>query len=125
MVGTNDIAKAKRFYDATTATLGGGWVRALSQRLFYRGKSGVTFAVTTPLDGATATVANGGTIGFTAASPAEVDAWHAAGLAHGGSDEGVPGVRENSPDRMYGAYLRDPDGNKLCAFAPCPDALPR
>jgi catechol 2,3-dioxygenase-like lactoylglutathione lyase family enzyme len=75
------------------------------------------FAVTTPIDGEPATHANGGTVGFAVSSPEQADAWHAAGLAHGGTTcEDPPGVREGSVGKMYLAYLRDPDGNKICAL---------
>ena len=79
-------------------------------------RAGGTFSVSTPIDGQAATHANGGTIGFAAASTAQVDAFHAAGLAHGGTPcEEPPGWRGEKPGRMYIAYLRDPSGNKICA----------
>lgn len=74
--------------------------------------------VAKPADGAPATSANGHTLGFAAKSYAEVDAFHDNGVAAGGTSEGAPGFRPNSPGNMYGAYLRDPDGNKICAYAP-------
>jgi hypothetical protein len=75
------------------------------------------FIITEPLDRRPATHANGGTVGFVCTSPAQVDLWHAAGLAnHGKSIEAPPGVREAPAGRLYPAYLRDPDGNKLCAL---------
>ena len=117
MIGTNDVQKAKAFYDAALATLGvaPGHVDD-GRRVFYRTKTGV-FSVTKPIDGKPAVAANGGTIGFAAASPAEADAWHAAGLAHGGTAcEDPPGVRVGANGKLYLAYLRDPDGNKLCAL---------
>ncbi|MDB5661746.1 MAG: glyoxalase [Sphingomonas bacterium] len=119
MVGSNDIAKATQFYDATFGALGVAKAMGDDKRAFYRG-SNAAFGVVTPADGAPACHANGGTIGLGAPSKDVVDAWHAAGIANGGVDEGAPGVRENSPGAMYGAYLRDPDGNKLCVFAPNP-----
>jgi len=117
MIGTNDVNRAKRFYDATFGALG---VEPGSldgdKRVFYRSPTG-TFAVTKPIDGNPATVGNGATIGFSCATPAEADAWHAAGLANGGTAcEDPPGVREMGPMKLYLAYLRDPDGNKLCAL---------
>ena len=85
-------------------------------RIFYRTKTG-TFSVSLPIDGKPATPANGGTIGFTANSTEAADAFHAAGIAHGGKTcEDPPGVRESSGVKLYIAYLRDPDGNKLCAL---------
>jgi catechol 2,3-dioxygenase-like lactoylglutathione lyase family enzyme len=75
------------------------------------------FAVTAPIDGGAATPANGATIGFAAASPEQADAWHAAGVANGGTSiEDPPGVREGGLGKLYLAYLRDPDGNKICAL---------
>ena len=114
MVGSNDIARSKVFYDALFAALGGpAAIQDPKGRLVYRHNGGA-FLVTPPIDGKPATAANGGTIGFTMASPAQADAWHAAGVAHGGTAiEDPPGVRGGT---MYLAYLRDPDGNKLCAL---------
>ncbi len=75
------------------------------------------FAISKPINGDPTTFANGGTIGFAAKSPAEADAWHAAGVAAGGTAcEDPPGVREGAGNRLYLAYLRDPSGNKLCAL---------
>jgi catechol 2,3-dioxygenase-like lactoylglutathione lyase family enzyme len=72
--------------------------------------------ITPPINGAPATGANGGTVGFSADSPAAVDAWHQAGVAHGGTAiEDPPGERQGASGALYLAYLRDPDGNKLCA----------
>lgn len=115
MIGTNDLDKAKSFYDALLGTLGvkPGFVDR--HRIFWRTKTG-TFSASKPIDGKAATFANGGTIGFAASSPADVDAFHAAGLAHGGTTcEDPPGIREGTGMKLYIAYLRDPDGNKLCA----------
>jgi catechol 2,3-dioxygenase-like lactoylglutathione lyase family enzyme len=115
MIGTNDLDKAKSFYDALLGTLGVPPGRVDRHRVFYRTKTGV-FSVSKPIDGKPATPANGGTVGFAAASAEEADAWHAAGVAHGGkSCEDPPGVREGPQGKIYLAYLRDPDGNKLCA----------
>jgi catechol 2,3-dioxygenase-like lactoylglutathione lyase family enzyme len=117
MVGADDIEAAKAFYDATLGALGvpAGTIDDKG-RLFYRTRTGV-FSVTRPIDGGPATAANGGTIGFAAASPEACDAWHAAGVAHGGTTcEDPPGVREGGFGKLYLAYLRDPSGNKLCAL---------
>jgi len=118
MIGTNDLDKAKKFYDAILGTLGvpAAFVDKERNRMFYRTQQGV-FAVTKPIDGKPASSANGGTIGFAAKSPAEVEAWHKAGLANGGKTiEDPPGVREGAAGKLYLAYLRDPDGNKVCAL---------
>ncbi len=116
MVGSNDIARSKKFYDATFAAMGG---RAGSEdpkgRLIYM-HNGSMFLVTPPIDGEPATHGNGCTVGF-AMSPEEANAWHEAGIANGGTAiEDPPGVREGGGMKLYLAYLRDPDGNKLCAL---------
>ena len=116
MVGTNDLDRAKSFYDQVLGTLGVPPGRVDRHRVFYMTSTGV-FAVTLPIDGQAATHANGGTVGFAAASPAQADAWHAAGVANGGTSiEDPPGVREGPTGKLYLAYLRDPDGNKICAL---------
>ncbi|MCL6252038.1 VOC family protein [Altererythrobacter sp. KTW20L] len=113
-VGTNDIDASRKFYDAVMGVLGHHGF-PLPHGSGYAGEGG-TFIVAKPADGEAATCMNGFTFGFKAADYAQVDAWHAAGLANGGTDAGAPGFRENSPGNMYGAYLRDPDGHKICAF---------
>jgi catechol 2,3-dioxygenase-like lactoylglutathione lyase family enzyme len=117
MVGTNDIERSKKFYDAVLGALGIPPSHIDdNRRFFYFTPTGV-FSVSKPIDGQPATYANGGTIGFACSSPAQADAWHVAGLANGGTTcEDPPGVREGSTGKMYLAYLRDPDGNKLCAL---------
>ncbi len=115
MIGTNDLDRAKAFYDTLLATLDVKPAIVDRHRIFYRTPTG-TFSVSLPINGEPATPANGGTIGFAAASPEQADAWHAAGLAAGGTAcEDPPGVREGAA-KLYLAYLRDPDGNKLCAL---------
>ena len=115
MIGTNDLEKAKVFYDALLGTLGVKPARVDGHRIFYRTKTGV-FSVSKPINGEPATHANGGTIGFAAESPEQADAWHAAGIANGATTcEEPPGIREGGV-KLYLAYLRDPDGNKLCAL---------
>ena len=116
MIGTNDLERAKSFYDSVLSTLGVKPARVDGNRIFYRTPTGVLF-ITKPINGEDATCANGMTIGFAAASSAQADAWHAAGLAAGGTTcEDPPGVREGSVGKLYLAYLRDPDGHKLCAL---------
>ena len=113
MLGTNDIEASKRFYDAVLGTLGIGPGVDNQGRYFYISPQGI-FAITKPIDGEPATHANGGTVGFLVESDEQGDAFHAAGLANGGTAiEDPPGRRENG---MYLAYLRDPDGNKICAL---------
>ncbi len=116
MIGTNDLDRAKSFYDTVLGTLGVPPARVDGHRIFYMTPGGI-FSVSKPIDGKPATCANGGTVGFAAASPAAADAWHAAGVAAGGAAiEDPPGVREGSAGKLYLAYLRDPDGNKICAL---------
>jgi len=117
MVGANDIDAAKTFYDATLGALGyGPGVIDPKGRVFYVTDSGI-FAITVPIDGNPATHGNGSTIGFAAATTEAADAWHAAGLANGGTAcEEPPGVREGDMGPFYLAYLRDPSGNKLCVL---------
>jgi catechol 2,3-dioxygenase-like lactoylglutathione lyase family enzyme len=123
MVGSDDIARSKKFYDALFTAIGG---RSGSEdakgRLLYLYNGGL-FMVSKPIDGEAATHANGGTIGFTMTDPDQAEAWHKAGVANGGSAiEDPPGVRQGSVGPMYLAYLRDPDGNKLCALHRMPAA---
>jgi catechol 2,3-dioxygenase-like lactoylglutathione lyase family enzyme len=121
MVGTNDIERSKRFYDAVLATLGAGepmqnTAGSGHKRLFYR-HDGSTFCVSEPINGAAACDANGGTIGFKCSSPEQVKTFHDTAVAHGGTSiEEPPGLREGKMGAMHLAYVRDPDGNKLCAL---------
>jgi catechol 2,3-dioxygenase-like lactoylglutathione lyase family enzyme len=118
MIGTNDLEKSKKFYDEVLGAIGQGPGRADPKgRVFYFSKTG-HFSITKPLNGEPATVANGMTIGFAVSSGEQADAWHAAGLANGGTTcEDPPGIRNaGTPSAMYLAYLRDPDGHKLCAM---------
>ena len=122
MLGTNDLDRAKAFYDAVLGTLDVPPGAVDRHRIFWRTKTGV-FAVSRPIDGQPATVANGSTTGFVCQSPEQVHAWHAAGLANGGTTcEDPPGLRELGVGRLYLAYLRDPDGNKLCGLYRMPKA---
>lgn len=116
MVGTNDVSRARDFYDAVMSALGNGEGQVVGEDMgvAYR-MQGTTFMAIRPRDGEAATVGNGGTIGLCAASSEVVDAAYAGGLANGGRCEGPPGPREIVAG-SYGAYLRDPDGNKLCLW---------
>lgn len=116
-IGSNDLPRTKAFYDALFAATGGkpGTEDAMG-RIVYAHRGG-RLIILKPIDGKAATGANGGTIGFTMESAEETDAWHAAGVANGGTSvEDPPGERNGPAGRMYLAYLRDPDGNKLCAL---------
>lgn len=118
MVGTNDLERAARFYDAVLGVLGAGapirnQAGSGHMRLFYR-HDGATFCLTEPINGQPATTGNGLTIGFKCNSPEQVQQFHDVAVAHGGvSIEDPPGLRDGG---LYLAYVRDPDGNKLCAL---------
>lgn len=122
MVGSTDVERSRKFYDATMGALGYDPAAspAGAPRLFYGGFGRGALGVGLPGNGEPATFANGGTIGLQAKDKDAVDAWHAAACANGGTCEGAPGPRPNAPGRAYGAYARDPDGNKLCAFCQLP-----
>jgi catechol 2,3-dioxygenase-like lactoylglutathione lyase family enzyme len=113
MVGTNDMDRSRRFYDAVFAKEAHVDDRG---RLRYA-KDGAVFMVSKPIDGQPATAANGGTIGFNFNNPGEIDEWHRRGIEAGGTSvEDPPGWRERPTGKLYLAYLRDPDGNKLCGL---------
>ena len=116
MVGANDLAASRAFYDATFGALGhpAGQLDPKG-RVFWFTPSGI-FAISQPIDGEPACAGNGSTVGFAASSPEQAAAWHAAGLANGGTTcEDPPGVRDGTM-KLYLAYLRDPAGNKVCAL---------
>lgn len=121
MVGSNDIERSARFYNAVLGMLGAGEpVRNLAPsghvRLFYR-HGGNTFGVCEPIDGQPATAANGATIGFKCTSVEQLQQFHDTAVAAGGTSiEEPPGLRKGSMGQLYLAYVRDPDGNKLCAI---------
>mgnify|MGYP001163337335 FL=1 len=121
MVGTNDIGRSKRFYDAVFGVLGAGEAMQNQNstgqsRLFYMHNRG-TFCVSEPINGEPATAANGATIGFKCGSEQQVQQFHDVALANGGTSiEDPPGLRHGRFGEVYLAYVRDPDGNKLCAL---------
>lgn len=117
MLGADDIKQSKKFYDAILAELGcAAGVIDDKGRCFYVTESGI-FAITKPINGEPASAGNGSTVGFSAETPAQADAWYKVGLANGGSAcEDAPGVRESGVGNLYLAYLRDPTGNKICAL---------
>jgi catechol 2,3-dioxygenase-like lactoylglutathione lyase family enzyme len=117
MVGADDVAVSKRFYDAVLGAIGIPEGKANpAGRIFYHSKTDA-FIITKPINGKAATCANGGTIGFACDSPEKVKVFHDAGVANGGTSiEDPPGWRERSSGKLYLAYLRDPFGNKICAL---------
>jgi catechol 2,3-dioxygenase-like lactoylglutathione lyase family enzyme len=116
MVGSNNIEQSKRFYDAVFAAIGAKPGMQDEKGVNYR-HNGAMLMVRPPLDGEAATHGNGSTIGFNLDSPERVSAWHDAGVAAGGTSiENPPGIRQGTFGKLYLAYLRDPDGNKLCGL---------
>lgn len=121
MIGSNDIQRTKKFYDAVLSVLGAGpameHVNDTGQtRLFYI-HDGSTFGISEPINGEPATVANGATIGFICNSPEQLQEFHDAAIANGGTtSEDPPGVREGSMGTMYLCYFLDPDGHKICGI---------
>jgi catechol 2,3-dioxygenase-like lactoylglutathione lyase family enzyme len=119
-LGTNDIGKAQAFYDDLFGSIGAKRIMEFPDSGFTM--YGVAFdkpaiAVTPPHDGKAATVGNGNMVAIPFERRDQVDAFHARALELGGSDEGAPGLRgDEGPQAFYGAYFRDLDGNKLCAF---------
>lgn len=113
-LGANDLAGSTKFYDAALGALGINNLGPMGESVVLYGKDKPALLVLTPANGQPATGANGGTLGFVAADKAEVEAFYAAGLANGGTDEGAPGPR--GLPGSYAAYLRDPAGNKICAY---------
>lgn len=113
-LGASDLATSTAFYDAALAPLGVKNMGPFGETIVLYGKTKPAFLVLKPGNGE-APSGNGVTLGFAAASPANVDAFHAAGLAAGGTCEGAPGVRSHLPG-AYAAYLRDPAGNKICSY---------
>jgi catechol 2,3-dioxygenase-like lactoylglutathione lyase family enzyme len=125
VVGSNDLERSRQFYDAVMAVLGyGEGIKDHNEqrrRYMYRAETGAFF-VSEPLNGLAASHANGGTVGFACDSRLQVDRWHEAGVMHGGTSiEMPPGWRGPEKGGAYLAYLRDPDGNKLCAVYRIPD----
>ena len=118
-VGCNNPAASIAFYDALFGALGVPGQYHGDQHAMYGSHETGLFMVGPPADGEAATHANGGTIGFQMSGPEQADAWHAAGVAAGGTScEDAPGARDLGFAKLYLAYLRDPDGNKLCAMFP-------
>lgn len=121
VIGSNDLERSRRFYDAVLGTLGAdaptpNMAKSGHQRLFYRHDGGV-LCISEPINDEEATVGNGSTIGFRCSSPEQVQAFHDVAVAHGGvSIEEPPGPRDGGTGLLFLAYVRDPDGHKLCAI---------
>jgi catechol 2,3-dioxygenase-like lactoylglutathione lyase family enzyme len=117
MIGSNDLERSKKFYDALFTAIGGREGRVDPKgRIMYL-KDGGIFIITRPINGEPATHGNGSTLGFSVSGPEQAHAWHQAGIAAGGTPiEDDPGVRSGLGVNLYLAYLRDPDGNKICAM---------
>lgn len=114
-LGTNDLESARRFYEPVMATLGIDQPFKLPATIVFGELVGLKLFIISPFDGGEAKPGNGPHTAFLAPDRAAVDAFHAAALAHGGTDEGAPGLRPHYHANYYGAYVRDPDGNKLQA----------
>lgn len=114
-VGTNDLKRARNFYDSVLGKLGHKRIADLGDNGSIWGENSPSFFVLKPANGDQATVGNGVTVSFEAENRAAIDAFHAAALAAGGKDEGQPGPRQWAPN-AYAAYVRDLDGNKLAAY---------
>ena len=112
MVGSNDIERSKRFYDAVLPIVG---ILPLSEAADGVGYSCGTFhfSMQVPIDGKPASVGNGSHIAFGVENRGMVDRFYAAALAHGGTSDGAPGLRPEYDGNYYGAFVRDPDGNKI------------
>ena len=117
MVGSNDIARSKKFYDALFTAIGAQSATQDARGRLAYSHNGGRFMVSQPIDGKPANGANGGTIGFAMSGPDQINAWHKAGVENGGASiEDPPGIRQGAAGQLYLAYLRDPDGNKLCGL---------
>jgi catechol 2,3-dioxygenase-like lactoylglutathione lyase family enzyme len=112
-IGSNDLEKAKTFYDTVLAPLGGKRTFASDRMQGYAGAGGAMLAVCTPYNGEQAAPGNGNMVALSAASPDLINQVHALALANGATDEGAPGERMPG---FYGGYFRDLDGNKVCVF---------
>ena len=119
-LGTNDIDRALAFYDALLAVVGGGRIMQMPDErkltLYGTGVGKPMLGVGKPYDGGPATAGNGAMVALAMDGRDQVDAIHARALELGGTDEGAPGVRPPEEFGFYGAYWRDPDGNKFCAY---------
>jgi len=118
-LGSNDLARARTYYDALFGSIGAGRIMEFGESftMYGTGWGKPAIAITSPYNGGAATAGNGNMVALVFDSREKVDAFYAKALELGGSDEGPPGLRgEEGPQAFYGAYFRDPEGNKLCAF---------
>ncbi len=111
-VGTNDVARARAFYDPLMSLLGFRVLKASAHSVHY-GASDIVFSLETPADGRPASAGNGVHIAFQAPDRETVRRFHQTAIANGGRDEGAPGIRAQYNANYYGAFVRDPDGNKI------------
>lgn len=119
-LGCNDFARARPFWFAIMDALGHPVMFDTDRTIAFGTPAGPKTFVVPPFDGAAAQPGNGVHVAYVVSTRAEVDAFHAAALANGGSDEGAPGLRPHYHPNYYGAYVRDPDGNKLQAVCHSP-----
>ena len=112
-LGTNDLERARKFYDELFAIAGIELLMANEKAVVWGKMGDPLFAIGKPFNGEAASVGNGTMIGMPVSDRAKVDAIHAKALALGGQDEGAPGFRGDPAMNFYAAYLRDLDGNKL------------
>jgi catechol 2,3-dioxygenase-like lactoylglutathione lyase family enzyme len=111
-LGTNDVARSRKFYDAVLGVIGLSLLKASEESADY-GVSTVLFSLETPVNGKPASAGNGVHIAFDAGGRRKVDEFHRVALLHGGSDAGAPGLRPEYDPNYYGAFVLDPDGNKI------------
>ena len=116
-IGINDMEKAESFYDQLLSLLNGSQIFKTERAIFYSfGEGKPRLSITRPFDGKAATHGNGSMVGLAASSNEQVDAVHAKALELGGTSEGEPGIRGKGDVAAYGAYFRDPEGNKFGIF---------
>lgn len=115
-LGTNDVHRARAFYDPLMSLIGLRLIKSDEAGAHY-GASEILFSLVIPTDRKPATAGNGTHIAFRVRDRKMVDQFHTLALAHGGRDEGPPGIRPEYDDHYYGAFVRDPDGNKVEAVS--------
>jgi len=111
-LGTNDLGRARAFYDPVLAVIGFRLIRQDEDAVHY-GTGEILFSLVAPVDGRPASPGNGVHVAFAAGDRAMVQEFHRTALAHGGSEDGAPGLRPEYNANYYAAFIRDPDGNKI------------